>query len=139
MSENNTIDPSTLPQVEKSKSLGIGKIEGKEVFITGYQHNRGRASPFTPKDEIDEEGMTDYYTIKTEASFDLEYKEDGVIPINNFFIKPAQAQQIERIPNFESVNNGGRIGPVKAIKRVSQKDSSRSYWVFAFSNDEDYK
>ena len=140
MSENKTINPAELPQVEKSKSLGIGKIEGKEIYITGYQHNRGRPTKYTQKVDISEEdGLTDYYTIKTEESFDLEYQEEGVIPINNFFIKPAQAQQIERIPNFESVNNGGRIGPVKAVKRDSTKNEGQTYWCFAFTNDDDYK
>ena len=139
MSENKTINPAELPQVEKTNSLGIGKIEGKEIYITGYQHNRGRPSKFTLKDDIGEDGLTDYYTIRTEESFDLDFKEDGVVPINSFFIKPAQAQQIERIPNFESVNNGGRIGPVKAVKRDSTKNVGQTYWCFAFTNDDDYE
>jgi len=139
MSENKTINPAEVPQVEKSKSLGIKKIEGKEVFITGYAHTRGQPTQYTPKEKISEEdGKTDYWTIQTEEAFDLDYKEEGVQPVRNFFITEAVASQIERIPNYESVNSGGRIGPVKAIKRASEKNVGQEYWCLAFSNDKDY-
>ena len=65
MSEND-INPATLPNVERAKSLGVKQIEGKEVFITGYTHNRGKPTQFTPVDKIDkDDGLTDYYTIST--------------------------------------------------------------------------
>jgi len=141
MSENETINPADLPQVEKSKSLGVKQIEGKEVFITGYTHNRGKPTQYTPKDKIsDEDGKTDYYTIRTEKSFDLDYKEEGIQPINSFFVTEAISSQIERIPNYETaLANGGRIGPVKAIKRNSEKNAGQTYWCLAFENDSDYK
>jgi hypothetical protein len=135
----NTINPADTPKIEKSNTLGIGKIEGKEVFITGYQHNVGKPTQYTPKEDVNEDGLTDYYTISTEASFDLDFKEEGVIPINNFFIRKAQAQQIERIPKYaEVLANGGRIGPVKARKRSSTKNAGQTYWCFAFDNEDDY-
>ena len=76
--------------------------------------------------------------IKVETPFDLEHKKE-VKPISSFFIKQAQANVIERIPNYaDALASGGRIGPLKPVKRTNPK-TSREYWTFAFENDEDYK
>ena len=141
MSENNTINPATLPTVERAKSLGVKQIEGKEVFITGYTHNRGKPTDFTPAEKISNvDGLTDYYTITTEEHLELEYKDEGLQKIQSWFVTEAIAKQIERIPNYEeALNNGGRIGPVKAVKRKSQKNPAQTYWCLAFENDDDYK
>ena len=141
MNPENTINPATLPSVERAKSLGVKQIENKEVFITGYTHNRGKPTQFTPADKISEEdGLTDYYTITTEEHEDLEYKDEGLQHINSWFVTEAISKQIERIPNFkEALETGGRIGPVKAIKRKSQKNPAQTYWCLAFENDDDYK
>jgi hypothetical protein len=133
-----TINPANAPQLEKSKSLGVAKIESKEVYITGANHNRGQPTQYTPKHLIGEDGKTDYYTIKVETPVDLEYKEEGKIPIDTFFVTETIYQQIERIPNaLEGLKNGARFGPVKALKRKSQK-TGNPYWVLAFESDADY-
>ena len=141
MSENvKTINPANAPTVEKSKSLGIAKLASgkKEFYITGCQHNRGSPSQYTRADQIGEDGKTDYYTIKVETPVELEYKEEGKIPIDNFFVTPTIYQQIERIPNaIEGINTGSRLGPVKAVKRDSQK-TTNSYWCLAFESDPDF-
>jgi hypothetical protein len=55
---------------EQSKAVGIGKILGKIVNIKDFKINRGKPSPYTPKDSIGEDGMTDYNVIDTVESFD---------------------------------------------------------------------
>ena len=115
------------------------KIEGKEIFVTGYSHTRGKPTQFTTPDQIgSEDGLTDFWTIRVETPFDLEHQKE-VKPINSFFIKQAQANYIERIPNFaEALASGGRIGPVKAVKKVNPK-TDRQYWTFKDESDSDYK
>lgn len=133
-----TINPANAPQMEKSKSLGIAKIESKEMYIVGANHNRGMPTQYTPKHLIGEDGKTDYYTIKVETPFDLKYKEEGETPIDTFFVTETIYQQIERIPNaLEGLQGGARFGPVKAMKRKSQK-TGNPYWVLAFESDADY-
>lgn len=133
-----TINPASAPTVEKSKSLGIKNISGKEIFITGCNHTRGAPTKYTREDQIGEDGKTDYYTIKIETPLDLEYKEEGVIPIDNFFVTQAVYQQLERIPNaIEEINRGARLGPAKAVKRESTK-TGNPYWCLAFESDPDF-
>lgn len=133
-----TINPANAPMIEKSKSLGISKIGGKEVFIVGMNHTRGAPTKYTRPDQIGEDEKTDYYTIRIETPIDLEYKEEGVTPIDNFFVTEAVYQQIERIPNaVEGIRNGARLGPVKAVKRESMK-TGNPYWCLAFESDPDY-
>ncbi|KKM80639.1 hypothetical protein LCGC14_1337890 [marine sediment metagenome] len=143
MSENaKIINPADIPQIDKVKSVGIGKIEGKEVFITGYNHTRGQPNDYTRPDQISQEdGKTDYWTIVTKESFDLPPKKgEPEEPINGFFVTEAIGKQIERIPNYaEALSAGGQIGPVKAIKRQSKRNPTQTYWCLAFENDEDYK
>jgi len=137
MTTNETINPADIPKVEKSDAVSINKIEGKEVFVTGYSHTRGKPTQFSTPDQIGEDGNVDFWTIKVETPFDLEHKKE-VKPISTFFIKEAQANVIERIPNYaDALASGGRIGPIKAVKRTNPKNS-REYWSFAFENDEDY-
>ena len=140
MTTNETINPAEIPRpnVEKADSLSINKIEGKTIHIVGYNHTKGKPTEYTNKDDIDDDGLTDYWTIKTDPAFDLKFKDEGVKPINSFFIKKAQANEIERIPNYESVNNGGRIGPVQAVKR-NNPNTHRDYWTFAYENDDDFQ
>lgn len=113
MSENvKTINPAQAPQLEKSKSLGIAKLGDKPFYITGVNHNRGAPTKYTREDQIGEDGKTDYYTIKVETPIELEYKDEGKVPIDNFFVTATIYQQIERIPNaIEGLNSGARLGP----------------------------
>jgi len=139
MSTKETINPANAPQVELSKSLGIKKVEGKEFFITGLAHNRGKPTQYTKKEDIGEDGKTDYYTIKVETAFPLEYKDEGVIPIDNFFVNSIAYQQIERIPNaIEGLENGARFGPCKTVLRDSNKTNGYSYRCLAFESDPDF-
>ncbi len=139
MSTKETINPAEAPQVEHSKSLGIIKLEGKEFYITGVNHTRGKPTKFSKKEEIGEDGKVDYYTVKVETPFDLEYKEEGVIPIDNFFVNSIAYQQIERIPNaIEGLENGARFGPCKTVLRESNKTNGYSYRCLAFESDPDF-
>jgi hypothetical protein len=73
-----------------------------------------------------------------ETPIELEYKEEGKVPIDNFFVTATVYQQVERIPNaIEGIKQGSRLGPCKAVKRESQK-STNSYWCLAFESDPDF-
>ena len=137
--EQKTINPANAPSVEKSKSLGIKKIEGEAFFITGINHTRGKPTQYTKKEDIGEDGKTDYYTIKVETGFPLEYKDEGEIQIDNFFVNSIAYQQIERIPNaIEGLNNGARLGPCKTVLRESNKTDGYKYRCLAFESDPDF-
>ncbi len=138
--EQKTLNPADTPKqtVEKTDAVSINKISGKEIFITEYSHTRGRPTDFTQPEDIGEDGQTDFWTIKVDTPFDLEHKKE-VKPISTFFIKKAQANYIERIPSYsETLEKGGRIGPVKPVKKVNPK-TNRQYWTFLDERDEDYK
>lgn len=139
MSENvKTINPAGAPTIEKSKSLGISKLGADSFFITGINHNRGSPTHYTRKDQIGEDGKTDYYTIRIENPIILDYKDEGKTPIDSFFVTSTIYQQVERIPNaIEGINNGARFGPVKAVKRKSTK-TDNEYWCLAFESDPDF-
>jgi hypothetical protein len=139
MSTKETINPANAPSIEKSKSLGIKKVEGKEFFITGVNHTKGKPTQYTKKEDIDADGKTDYYTIKVETAFPLEYKEEGVIPIDNFFVNKFAYQQLENIPNaIEGIANGARLGPCKTVLRASNKTAGYDYRCLAFESDPDF-
>lgn len=139
MSTKETINPANAPSVEKSKSLGIKKIEGEEFFITGINHTRGKPTQYTKKEDIGEDEKTDYYTVKIETAFPLEYKDEGVIPIDNFFVNSIAYQQVERIPNaIEGLANGARLGPCKTVLRDSNKTNGYQYRCLAFESDPDF-
>jgi len=141
MSTKETINPADAPTLEKSKSLGIKKVEGKEFFITGLNHTRGKPTQYTKKEDIGEDGKTDYYTIKVETAFPLEFRDEGVIPIDTFFINSIAYQQIEKFPDAIKViesEDGGRFGPCKTVLRPSNKTSGYNYRCFAFEKDPDF-
>ncbi len=122
---------------EKVDSVGIGKIEGKEVNITSFRHTRGKPSKFTRPDQIGADGKTDYYTITTKESFDLEHQGETK-PINGFFVTEAISKQINRVPDIqEQFKNGAVVGPCKAIKRISEK-TQNPYWCLVFPSEEGY-
>ena len=56
---------------EQTKAVGIGKILGKIINIRDFRTNRGKPSPYTPKNAIGEDGMTDYNVIDTVEIFDV--------------------------------------------------------------------
>jgi hypothetical protein len=139
MSTKETINPAEAPQVELSKSLGIKKIEGKEFFITGINHTRGKPTQYTKKEDIGEDGKTDYYTIKVEKGFPLVYKDEGEVTIDNFFVNSIVYQQVERIPNaIEGLESGARFGPCKTVLRKSNKPNGYDYRCLAFESDPDF-
>jgi hypothetical protein len=60
---------------EQTKAVGIGKISGKIINIKDFRTNRGKPSPYTPKEAIGEDGMTDYYVIDTVETFDVNNQQ----------------------------------------------------------------
>ncbi len=139
MSTKETINPAEAPVLEKTKSLGIKKIEGQEFYIVGVNHTRGQPTKFSEASK-GEDGKVDYYTIRVETPVELEYKDEGKIPIDTFFINSIAYQQIERIPNaIERLNNGlTRLGPCKSVLRDSNKTDGYNYRCLAFESDPDY-
>jgi hypothetical protein len=139
MSTKETINPAEAPQVELSKSLGIKKIEGKAFYITGINHTRGKPTQYTKKEDIGEDGKTDYYTIKVEKGFPLVYKDEGEITIDSFFVNKIVFDQVERIPNaIEGLESGARFGPCKTVLRKSNKPNGYDYRCLAFESDPDF-
>ena len=138
MSTKETIDPANASNVEKKKSLGIIKLADKEFFITGVKHTKGNPGKYSKPEEI-VDGKVDYWTVSVETPVILEYKEEGEIPIDNFFINKFAYQQLENIPNaIEGINNGARLGPCKTVLRKSNKPEGYDYRCFAFSSDPDF-
>ena len=82
---------------EQTKAIGIGKIIGKIINIKDFQTNRGRPSPYTPKEAIGEDGMTDYDVIDTVETFEVNNQK-----VSSFFVTPAIVKQIKRVPNYQS-------------------------------------
>ena len=123
--------------VERVDSVGIGKIEGKEIHITAFRHTRGKPSKFTRADQIGEDKKTDYYTITTRESFDLEHQGETK-PVNGFFVTEAISKQINRVSDIqEQLKNGAVIGPCKAVERISEQ-SGNPYWCLTFPSEEGY-
>ena len=77
---------------EQTKAVGIGKILGKIINIKDFRTNRGKPSPYTPKDAIGEDGMTDYNVIDTVETFDVNNQQ-----VSSFFVTPAIVKQIQRV------------------------------------------
>ena len=138
-SEQKSIDLNDFGDTaERVDSVGIKQIEGKEINITGFRHTRGKQSKFTRPDQIGADGLTDYYTITTKESFDLQYKDEGVKPINGFFVTEAISKQINRVPDIQDqFKNGVVVGPCKPIKRTSEK-TGNPYWCLVFPSEEGY-
>jgi hypothetical protein len=102
---------------EQTKAIGIGKIIGKIINIKDFQTNRGRPSPYTSKEAIGEDGMTDYDVISTVETFEVNNQK-----VSSFFVTPAIVKQIKRVPNYQSELAAGKVfGPCK----VGQKNHQR--------------
>ena len=118
---------------EQSKAVGIGKILGKTVNIKDFKTNRGKPSPYTPKDSIGEDGLTDYNVIDTVESFDVKGQM-----VSSFFVTPAIVKQIQRVPNYQSELAAGKVfGPCKIGQKISAKTSA-NYWCLLFPGEEGY-
>ena len=139
MTEQSTINPADQPRLERPDTCSISDIEGKVIHITGYSHTRGKPTQFTQAADIGPDGKTDYRVISTSEVFNLEYKSEGVKPINHFYVKKAQGDQIEAIQGYaEALASGKRIGPWKPLKRKSEKNPAQSYWCFSNEKDADF-
>lgn len=137
MSENEKIDLTDYGG-ENLPSVGIAKIASKEINIDGFKHVRGKPSQYTNKENIGEDGLTDYYTITTQEVFDLEYKKE-VQPIKSFFVTKTFENQINRVKDIqEKFKNGAVVGPCKVVKRKNPKAGLNDYWCLAFPSEEDY-
>ena len=118
---------------EQTKAIGIGKIIGKIINIKDYQTNRGKPSPYTPKEAIGEDGMTDYNVINTVETFEVNNQK-----INSFFVTPAIVKQIKRVPNYQDELAAGKVfGPCKVGQKISSKTNA-NYWCLLFQGEEDY-
>lgn len=132
----NTINPAEIERPVFPDATNINKIAGKEIFITGYNVNRGKPNDYTNPDDIGEDGLTEYRTISTEKSFDLDIKGEKKT-YNHFYVSKAVGKQVGRFA--EELTNGKRFGPVKAVKRAKTDNPLQSYWALANESDEDYK
>lgn len=132
----NTIDPATIPRPEFADTVNLNKIGGEEIFITAYTVNRGKPNDYTKPEDIGEDGLTEYRTITTEKSFNLDFKGEKK-PINHFYVSPAVGKQVAKFE--EEINSGKRFGPVKPIKRAKSDNPTQSYWTLANKSDEDYE
>lgn len=118
---------------EQTKAIGIGKIIGKIINIKDFQTNRGRPSPYTPKEAIGEDGMTDYDIIDTVETFEVNNQK-----ISSFFVTPAIVKQIKRVPNYQSELAAGKVfGPCKVGQKKSSKTNA-NYWCLLFQGEEGY-
>ena len=118
---------------ERTKAIGIGKIIGKIINIKDYQTNRGKPSPYTPKEAIGEDGLTDYDVINTVETFEVNN-----LKVNSFFVTPAIVKQIKRVPNYQSELAAGKVfGPCKVGQKISSKTNA-NYWCLLFSGEEGY-
>jgi hypothetical protein len=118
---------------ERTKAIGIGKIIGKIINIKDYQTNRGKPSPYTPKEAIGEDGMTDYDVINTVETFEVNNQK-----VNTFFVTPAIVKQIKRVPNYQSELAAGKVfGPCKVGQKISSKTNA-NYWCLLFQGEEGY-
>ena len=118
---------------ERTKAIGIGKIIGKIINIKDYQTNRGKPSPYTPKEAIGEDGLTDYDVINTVETFEVNN-----VKVNSFFVTPAIVKQIKRVPNYQSELDAGKVfGPCKVGQKISSKTNA-NYWCLLFSGEEGY-
>lgn len=118
---------------EQSKAVGIGKILGETINIRDFRTNRGKPSPYTSKDAIGEDGMTDYNVIDTVETFDVNGQQ-----ISSFFVTPAIVKQIQRVPNYKLELAAGKIfGPCKIGQKKSAKTNA-NYWCLLFPGEEGY-
>ena len=118
---------------ERTKAIGIGKIIGKIINIKDYQTNRGKPSPYPPKEAIGEDGLTDYDVINTVETFEVNN-----VKVNSFFVTPAIVKQIKRVPNYQSELAAGKVfGPCKVGQKISSKTNA-NYWCLLFSGEEGY-
>lgn len=118
---------------EHSKAVGIGKISGSIINIKNFQTNRGKPSPYTPKEAIGDDGMTDYHIITTSDSFNVNGHQ-----INSFFITPSIVKQIQRVPNYQAELDSGKIfGPCKVGQKKSTKTNA-NYWCLIFPGEKEF-
>ena len=118
---------------EQTKAVGIGKISGKIINIKDFRINRGKPSHYTPQEAIGDDGMTNYNIIDTVESFDVNGHQ-----VSSFFVTPAIVKQIQRVPNYQTELESGKVfGPCK----IGQKKSARTnanYWCLLFPGEVGY-
>jgi len=118
---------------EQTKAVGIGKISGSLINIKNLYTNRGRPSPYTPKNAIGDDGMTDYNIIDTAESFEVKGEQ-----VSSFFVTPSIVKQIQRVPNYQAELASGKVfGPCKVGQKKSAKTNA-NYWCLLFLGDEGY-
>lgn len=125
--------------IEKIEAAPSKSIQGKEINICGLTQTRGKPSPKTKQADIGPDGKTDYFIIETVQTFQLPYKQEGVKPINHFFVTKTIASQINRVPDVQTLfANGTVMDTCKIIMRKNNKPGGSDYWCLAFPGDADY-
>ena len=119
---------------EQTKAVGIGKISGKIINIKNFRINRGRPSPYTPKEAIGDDGLTNYNVIDTVETFEINNQK-----VCSFFVTPAIVKQIQRVPNYQAELASGKVfGPCKVGQKKSAKTNA-NYWCLLFPGEEGYQ
>jgi hypothetical protein len=136
MNQSETIDPATIPKPEFPPTVNLNKIDGKAIHVTGYTVNRGKPNDYTNPEDIGEDGLTEYRTISTAESFDIENKDGKKQSYSHFYVSPAVLKQVQR---FEGEFKAGkRVGPFKSVLRKKTDSPNQSYRALANQSDEDY-
>jgi len=118
---------------EHTKAVGIGKISGSIINIKGFHTIRGKPSPYTPKESIGDDGMTEYNIIETVKSYDVASQQ-----VRSFFVTPSIVKQIQRVPNYQAELQSGKVfGPCKVGQKKSSKTGA-NYWCLLFPGEEGY-
>ena len=104
-----------------------------KLSTLNFHINRGRPSPYTPKEAIGADGMTDYNIIDTVESFEINNQK-----ISSFFVTLAIVKQIQRVPNYKEELSSGKIfGPCKIGQKKSTKTDA-NYWCLLFPGETGY-
>ena len=118
---------------KQTKAVGIGKISGRIINIKDFRTKRGKPSQFTPMNSIGDDGMTDYHIIDTVESFEIKGQQ-----VSSFFITPAIVKQIQRVPNYQTELESGKLfGPCKVGQKKSLKTNA-NYWCLLFPGETGY-
>ena len=137
-SKQTTIDIGSYNKKSDSDAVGIGKIKDQKIHISDYHITRGKPSMYTPKDQIGQDGLTEFHLISTKEVFKLKNSKGVDSEINGFFITKAIEQQIKRVPNYaEELSSGNVLGPCKIGQKISTK-TNKPYWCLIFPNEEGY-
>ena len=110
------------------KTLRINHIEGKVIHVNGRNTFMGKPSQFTHEDKLID-GKEEKFVISTVETLSLQYKDEGVQKISNFFVTEIVYDRIGNLAeNIEELfENGKNTGPCVVCK-MWKPDRKQSYW-----------